>query len=122
MFPDEHAIQLHVCSVAAWVITTLLFCTLLLAGRAAGQAEQGPPKLGAVESQAGASLVLAPPANVYVSVREPNGLPVTENATVKLLCPLAGINISSPTNDTAVAQFPNIPAGDCTVEVGAPGV
>jgi tetratricopeptide (TPR) repeat protein len=121
MFPMNTRIQLPVCSVAACVISRLLFCTLLLTGQAAGQAEQGPSKLGAVESQAGASLVLAPPANVYVSVREPNGLPVTENATVKLLCPLAGINISAPTNDTAVAQFPNIPAGECTVEVGAPG-
>ena len=114
-------IRLSIGSVAAGRISKLLFCTLLFVGRAAGQADQGPPKLGAVDLQPNASLVLAPPANVYVSVREPNGLPVTENATVKLLCPLAGINISGPTNDTALAQFPNIPAGECTVEVGAPG-
>jgi tetratricopeptide (TPR) repeat protein len=120
-FSMNARLRLSIGSPTARVISQLLFCTVLFTGRAAGQAEQKPPSPGAVEPQAGALLVLAPPANVYVSVREPNGLPVTENATVKLLCPLAGINISGATNDTAVAQFPNIPAGECTVEVGAPG-
>lgn len=58
---------------------------------------------------------------LYVSVREPNGLPVTENATVKLSCPLNNVNISGPTKDTAQTEFANIPAGDCFVEVSAPG-
>src|SRR6202790_2473321 len=107
-------IRISIDSVTAGIVSKLLFCTLVLTGQAAGQADQGPSKLGAVESQAGGSLVLAPPANVYVSVREPNGLPVTENATVKLTCPLADISISELTNDTAQAQFPNIPAGECT--------
>ena len=114
-------IRISIDSVTAGIVSKLLFCTLVLTGQAAGQADQGPSKLGAAGSQAGGSLVLAPPANVYVSVREPNGLPVTENATVKLLCPQAGINMSGATNDTALAQFPNIPAGECVVEVGAPG-
>jgi tetratricopeptide (TPR) repeat protein len=121
VFTMNARLRLSIGSPTARVISQLLFCTALFTGRAAGQAEQKPPSPGAAEPQAGASLVLAPPANVYVSVREPNGLPVTENATVKLLCPLAGINISGGTNDTAVAQFLNIPAGECTVEVGAPG-
>lgn len=60
-------------------------------------------------------------ASVYVSVREPNGLPVTENATVKLTCPLMNVNATGPTNSTAEAQFSGIPAGDCVVEVSAPG-
>jgi tetratricopeptide (TPR) repeat protein len=121
VFPMNVGIRLSIDSVTGGIIGKLLFCTLLFVGRAAGQADQGPPKLGPADPQLGASLVLAPPANVYVSVREPNGLPVTEKATVKLLCPLSGINISGPTNDTALAQFPNIPAGECTVEVSAPG-
>ena len=58
---------------------------------------------------------------LYVSVREPNGLPVTENATVKLSCPLNNVNVSGPTKDTAQTEFSNIPAGDCFVEVSAPG-
>jgi tetratricopeptide (TPR) repeat protein len=69
----------------------------------------------------GDSVVGASASNVYVSVREPNGLPVTESATVKLSCPLAGVNLSGPTKDTALAQFSNVPAGDCWVEVSAPG-
>jgi tetratricopeptide (TPR) repeat protein len=60
-------------------------------------------------------------STVYVSVREPNGLPVTENATVKLTCPLMNVNATGPTNGTAEAQFSGIPAGDCIVEVSAPG-
>jgi tetratricopeptide (TPR) repeat protein len=121
VFPMNAGIRLSIGSVSAGIISKLLFCTLLFVGRAAGQADQEPRKLGAPDPQPSTSLVLAPPANVYVSVREPNGLPVTENATVKLLCPLAGINMTGATNDTALAQFPNIPAGECTVEVGAPG-
>jgi tetratricopeptide (TPR) repeat protein len=97
------------------------FLTLCLAGLAAAQMDQGPAQLGAIDSHPGDSVRGASASNVYVSVREPNGLPVTESATVKLSCPLAGVNMSGPTKDTALAQFSNIPAGDCVVEVSAPG-
>ncbi|HMI51469.1 MAG TPA: tetratricopeptide repeat protein [Candidatus Saccharimonadales bacterium] len=64
----------------------------------------------------------APSASVYVSVRESTGLPVDKNATVKLLCPLAGINLNGPTQGTAAqVQFNNIPVGDCNIEVSAAG-
>jgi len=64
----------------------------------------------------------APSANVYVSVRESTGLPVTTNATVKLTCPLAGIDVSGPVQGQgAQVQFRNVAAGDCNIEVSAPG-
>jgi tetratricopeptide (TPR) repeat protein len=113
--------QLSVCSMPARIISKVLFCMLLFAGRAAGQADQGPAQLGGINSHPGDSVVGASASNVYVSVREPNGLPVTESATVRLSCPLAGVNVSEPTRDTALAQFSNIPAGDCVIEVSAPG-
>src|SRR5437667_12285982 len=43
----------------------------------------------------------APAANLYVSVRESTGLPVSANALVKLSCPLAGIDVSGPAQGTA---------------------
>src|SRR6266446_1904104 len=64
----------------------------------------------------------APSANLYVSVRESTGLPVTTNATVKLTCPLAGIDVSGPVQGQgAQVQFRNVAAGDCNIEVSAPG-
>ena len=60
-------------------------------------------------------------SSVFVSVREPNGLPVTQNATVKLSCPLGNVSASSPTNESALTEFTNVPPGDCFVEVSAPG-
>jgi tetratricopeptide (TPR) repeat protein len=115
------SIHLSVRSVTLRIISKLLFCTLLFVARADGQADMGPAVLGAIDKHPGDSVVGASASNVYVSVREPNGLPVTESATVKLSCPLAGVNLSGPTRDTALAQFSNIPAGDCMVEVSAPG-
>ena len=64
----------------------------------------------------------APAANLYVSVRESTGLPVSANALVKLSCPLAGIDVSGPAQGTgAQVQFHNVPAGDCNIEVSAQG-
>jgi hypothetical protein len=86
-----------------------------------GQADQMPAVMGSINAHPGDSVRGASASNVYVSVREPNGLPVTESATVTLSCPLAGVKLSGPTKDTALAQFDNIPVGDCIVEVSAPG-
>jgi tetratricopeptide (TPR) repeat protein len=119
--PMNASNRLSVCSIPARIISKLLFCTLLFAGRATAQADLGPAQLGAIGARPGDSVVGASASNVYVSVRESNGLPVTESATVKLSCPLAGVNLSGPTKDTALAQFSNVPAGDCVVEVSAPG-
>src|SRR5213592_1819153 len=64
----------------------------------------------------------APAANLYVSVRESTGLPVSANALVKLSCPLAGIDVSGAAQGTgAQVQFHNVPAGDCNIEVSAQG-
>lgn len=102
-------------------IPGLIFLALSFAGRAAGQQDQGPAQLGGINSHPGDNVRGASASNVWVSVREPNGLPVTESATVKLSCPMVGVNLSGPTKDTALAEFSNIPAGDCVVEVSAPG-
>src|SRR5437016_9602955 len=64
----------------------------------------------------------APAANLYVSVRESTGLPVSANALVKLSCPLAGIDVSGAAQGTgAQVQFHNVPVGDCNIEVSAQG-
>jgi tetratricopeptide (TPR) repeat protein len=97
------------------------FLPLCFAGAALAQMDLGPSQLGAIDSHPGDSVRGASASNVFVSVREPNGLPVTESATVKLSCPLKNVSLSGPTKDTAEAQFSNIPAGDCIVEVSAPG-
>jgi len=61
------------------------------------------------------------PVNVYVNVREANGISLDHSANVSLNCPLAGLSLSGPTKDTAQAQFMHIPTGDCVVDVTAPG-
>jgi tetratricopeptide (TPR) repeat protein len=98
-----------------------VFLPLCFAGSAWAQMDLGPAQMGGIDSHPGDAVRGASASNVYVSVREPNGLPVTESATVKLSCPLKGVNMSGPTKDTAEAQFSNIPAGDCIVDVSAPG-
>ena len=68
------------------------------------------------------SNLTAPSANVYVSVRESTGMPVEARATVKLSCPLVGVDTSGVVEGTnAQIQFHNVPAGDCIVVVSAPG-
>jgi tetratricopeptide (TPR) repeat protein len=61
-------------------------------------------------------------SNVYVSVREASGLPLSQTAMVKLACPLANVNLSRPAKDNGpVAQFYSVPFGDCRLEVSAVG-
>jgi tetratricopeptide (TPR) repeat protein len=67
-----------------------------------------------VQSQASGS-------GLNISVREPNGLPVTQSVTVKLSCPLMNVQASGPTVENGLAQFSNVPEGDCFVEVSGPG-
>ena len=63
-----------------------------------------------------------PTANLYISVREAGGLPVSAKAMVKLSCPLAGVDVSGPAQGTsAQVQFHGVPVGDCNIEVSAPG-
>src|SRR5882724_9195469 len=61
------------------------------------------------------------PVNVFVNVREANGIALDHSANVSLNCPLAGLSLSGPTKDTSQAQFMHIPTGDCVVDVAAPG-
>ncbi len=104
----------------AHLIAGLLFFTFL-AERAAGQAEQIPERLGPVDSHPGDNLVQSSASNLYVSVREPNGLPLSESAIVNLSCPMVNVHLSGPTKDTALVAFSHIPAGDCLIDVDAPG-
>jgi tetratricopeptide (TPR) repeat protein len=61
-------------------------------------------------------------SNVYVSVREASGLPISQTAIVKLNCPLANVNQSRPAKDNGPeAHFFGVPFGDCHVEVSAAG-
>src|ERR1700732_4040540 len=110
-------IRLPVCLIAGPAALTLLFF-----GSAAAQKQNPiPTQAGGMRGSEIDLTLLSSSPKLYVSVREPNGLPVTENATVKLSCPLSNVDVSGPTNDTALAEFANIPAGDCFVEVSAPG-
>jgi tetratricopeptide (TPR) repeat protein len=61
-------------------------------------------------------------SNIYVSVREASGLPISQTALVKLNCPLLNVNLSRPAQDDGpVAHFYSVPFGDCRVEVTAAG-
>jgi len=61
-------------------------------------------------------------SSVFVGVREASGIPLTQPALVKLVCPLAGLYLSRPAKDGGpIAQFVHVPAGDCNVEVSASG-
>ena len=65
--------------------------------------------------------VSASPVNVYVTVREMNGLALDRSANVTLNCPLAGITLKGPTQNTSQVQFEHIPSGDCSIEVTSDG-
>jgi len=88
--------------------------------RAAAQ-DSLPSTLGVPGSNPADGVSQAAAVNIYVSVRESNGLPLSESANVKLSCPLAGVSLSGPTKNTGLAQFFSIPKGDCNVDVTAPG-
>ena len=93
--------------------------TVVLSG-AAGQ-DQIPISIMGVSDQLPSDIRQASATNLLVSVREPNGLAVTQNAMVKLTCPLVHVDLSGPTKEAALVQFANVPAGDCFVEVNAAG-
>lgn len=77
------------------------------------------PSMG---SSAGVLTLSAAGSHLYVSVREPSGLPLMVSALVKLNCPMTGVSISRPATDNGpVAQFKSVPAGDCRIDVTAPG-
>jgi tetratricopeptide (TPR) repeat protein len=61
------------------------------------------------------------PVNVFVNVREVNGLTLEHSANVTLDCPLAGVTLAGPTQNTSQVQFMHVPSGDCNVEVISDG-
>jgi TolA-binding protein len=103
------------------LITGPMALTLLFFGSASGQNPMSSQTEGIRGSGMDTSMLGPSGFKLYVSVREPSGVPVTENASVKLSCPMNNVNVSSPTKDTAQTEFSHIPAGDCFVEVSAPG-
>jgi tetratricopeptide (TPR) repeat protein len=61
-------------------------------------------------------------SSVFIGVREASGIPLMQPPMVKLVCPLAGLNMSRPAKDGGpIAQFVHIPAGDCNIMVSATG-
>jgi tetratricopeptide (TPR) repeat protein len=102
------------------LLITFALLTLFPSMLRAGQGDE-PIQLGKIDSHPGDSLKQSSATNVYVSVREPNGLVLTEPATIKLFCPIMNVNLGGSTKGVAVVQFSNIPAGDCFIEVSAPG-
>jgi tetratricopeptide (TPR) repeat protein len=105
-----------------WISTFLVasVLSLLCIPRAVAQ-DTLPLTLSAPGSNPADGISQASAVNIYVSVRESNGLPFGESANVKLSCPLVGVSLSGPTKNTGLAQFFSIPKGDCNVEVTAPG-
>jgi len=61
------------------------------------------------------------PVNVFVNVRELNGLALDNSANVTLNCPLSGLTLSGPAKGTSTVQFMHVPVGDCNVEVTSNG-
>ncbi len=61
------------------------------------------------------------PVNIFVNVRETNGLALEQSAIVTIDCPLSGLKLTGPTKDTAQVQFMHVPTGDCNVEVTSSG-
>jgi tetratricopeptide (TPR) repeat protein len=80
-----------------------------------------PGSLGAPGVHPAGGAVQAGATNIYVSVREATGFPLSQTADVKLTCPLTGVKLSGPTKNTSLAEFLNIPPGDCTVNVTSLG-
>jgi hypothetical protein len=104
--------------ISAFLVASVL--SLLCIPRAAAQ-DTLPLTLSAPGSNPADGISQASAVNIYVSVRESNGLPLSESANVKLSCPLVGVSLGGPTKNTGVAQFFSIPKGDCNVDVTAPG-
>src|SRR6202171_6667586 len=47
---------------------------------------------------------------------------MSTNATVKLSCPLSGVDVSGPAQgQSAQVQFHNVPVGDCNIESSTEG-
>src|SRR5258708_36745348 len=87
-----------------------------------GVAAQGDPTHLGDPSFANNAAWSTPAANVYISVREATGLPVSTKAMVKLSCPLTGIDVTGAVQGaSAQGQFNRVPVGNCNIEVSAPG-
>lgn len=119
------------CQSMPWKLIIRWFTSILLAPpflslffAASGKAQDDPTRLGDPNfgSSSFISALRGPAANVYVSVREPTGFPVSTAALVKLSCPLAAVNAKGATQGTnGQIQFRNVPVGDCNIRVSAQG-
>src|SRR5262249_19145523 len=61
------------------------------------------------------------PATVQVSVRELSGMPLLNNAFVRLFSLVHGVNLTTGTGDGVMASFPNIAPGEYEIEVKSAG-
>jgi len=113
MLPNSKIRALISGALAAFVLSLLW---------APGVAAQGDPTPMGDPSFSNNAAWRGPTANLYISVRESTGIPVSTTAMVKLSCPITGIDVSGPAQGTAAqVQFHNVPAGDCNIEVQAQG-
>jgi tetratricopeptide (TPR) repeat protein len=97
---------------------------LALSCAAASEAQDDPTRVGDPNFSSSAFIagLRGPGSNVVVSVRESTGFPVSASATVRLSCPLAGLDLTGPARGTsAQIQFLSVPVGDCNIEVNAQG-
>jgi tetratricopeptide (TPR) repeat protein len=103
-------------------------CLLALpsVGPAFAQGDDNPKPTDIINPNMGVSSMVvslsSAGSSVFVGVREASGIPLTQPPMVKLACPLVGLYLSRPAKDGGpIAQFVNVPAGDCNIEVSAPG-
>jgi tetratricopeptide (TPR) repeat protein len=88
------------------------------------EAQDDPTRVGDPNFSASAFVagLRGPGSNLLISVRESTGLPMSVSATVRLSCPLAGLDLSGTAQGTtAQIRFLSVPAGNCNIEVSAPG-
>jgi tetratricopeptide (TPR) repeat protein len=104
----------------------LCLACLVSVGPAKAQGDDNTRATSMVDPAVGVSSTVvslsAAGSSVFVGVREASGMPLMQPPMVKLVCPLAGLDMSRPARDGGpIAQFVHIPFGDCNIEVTAAG-
>src|SRR5260370_19243950 len=107
--------------IRAFITGVLVMIAVSLSCSPVSAAQGDPTPLGDPAFANNASWS-TPSANVYVSVREATGLPVSAKAMVKLSFPLTGIDVAGAAQGTSARiQVNRVPVGACNIEVSAPG-
>jgi tetratricopeptide (TPR) repeat protein len=102
----------------------VILCVFFLSSPVRGQQGEAENPINVITPRGEAfnSVQVSAGSNIYVSVREASGLPISQTAMVKLNCPLSNLALSRAAKDDGpVAHFYSVPFGDCRVEVTAAG-